>query len=62
MAEANGAEEERRLSEHLTRASELLRADKLVEAEAAIGLALNIRGTDLRARNLRGLVLFRASS
>jgi tetratricopeptide (TPR) repeat protein len=54
------AEEERKLSEHLGRASELLRADKLLEAEAEIGAALSLRPDDLRARNLRGLLLFRA--
>jgi len=54
------AEEERKLSEHLGRASELLRADKLGEAEAEIGAALSLRPEDLRARNLRGLLLFRA--
>ena len=54
------AEEERKLSEHLGRASEHLRADKLQEAEAEIGAALALRGDDIRARNLRGLLLFRA--
>ena len=53
-------EEERRLTEHLSRASELLRSDKLDEAEAAVGEALKLNERDLRARNLRGLVLFRA--
>jgi Flp pilus assembly protein TadD len=54
------AEEERKLSEHLGRASELLRADKLGEAEQEIGAALILRPDDLRARNLKGLLLFRA--
>jgi tetratricopeptide (TPR) repeat protein len=51
--------EERRLTEHLQRAGELLRGDKLDEAEREIECALRIRSQDLRARNLRGLFLFR---
>ncbi|HZS38772.1 MAG TPA: tetratricopeptide repeat protein [Polyangia bacterium] len=51
---------EQQLTEHLQRASELLRGDKLDEAEREIGSALSLRGDDLRARNLRGLFLFRA--
>jgi Flp pilus assembly protein TadD len=53
--------DERKLNEHLTRASELLRGDKLAEAETEIDSALKMRPEDLRARNLRGLFLFRAS-
>ncbi len=52
--------DERRLAEHLHRAGELLRGDKLDEAEREIECALRIRAQDLRARNLRGLFLFRA--
>src|SRR5258706_2014199 len=51
---------EQKLSEHLQRASELLRADKLDEAERELASALQLRADDLRARNLRGLLLFRA--
>ena len=54
------AGDERRLAEHLQRAGELLRGDKLDEAEREIENALRIRPQDLRARNLRGLFLFRA--
>lgn len=54
-------EEEGRLDEHLKRASELLRADKLAQAEQEIDAALKLRGDDLRARNLRGLYLFRSA-
>ena len=53
------AGDERRLAEHLQRAGELLRGDKLDEAEREIECALRIRSQDLRARNLRGLFLFR---
>src|SRR5437764_14976525 len=56
-----GPVDERKLSEHLARASELLRGDKLTEAETEIDAALKMRADDLRARNLRGLFLFRAS-
>lgn len=59
MAESVG--DERRLAEHLQRAGELLRGDKLDEAEREIENALRIRANDLRARNLRGLLLFRAA-
>src|SRR5437868_2941762 len=58
MTESVG--DERRLAEHLQRAGELLRTDKLDEAEREIDSAMRIRGNDLRARNLRGLFLFRA--
>src|SRR3954452_15775909 len=54
------AGDERRLAEHLQRAGEHLRGDKLDEAEREIENALRIRPQDLRARNLRGLFLFRA--
>ena len=55
------ADEERVLSERLQRASELLRADKLEDAEKEIDAALALRKDDLRARNMRGLLLFRAA-
>jgi thioredoxin-like negative regulator of GroEL len=51
---------EQKLSEHLQRASELLRSDKLDDAERELESALKLRADDLRARNLRGLLLFRA--
>jgi tetratricopeptide (TPR) repeat protein len=54
-------EEERKLGELLSRASEKLRADKLDEAEKEINAALELRKDDLRVRNLRGLLLFRGS-
>jgi uncharacterized protein (AIM24 family) len=54
------AGDERRLAEHLQRAGELLRGDKLDDAEREIDHAIRIRPQDLRARNLRGLFLFRA--
>ena len=56
----NAAADEEKLGEHLQRASELLRADKLSEAEQEIDAALTMRSDDIRARNLRGLLLFRA--
>jgi uncharacterized protein (AIM24 family) len=55
------SEEERRLSEHLQRASDLLRSDKLHEAELEIERGMQIRRNDPRARNLRGLLLFRSA-
>jgi tetratricopeptide (TPR) repeat protein len=55
------AGDERRLAEHLQRAGELLRGEKLDDAEREIECALRIRPQDLRARNLRGLFLFRAA-
>jgi hypothetical protein len=57
---AGPSDEERRLAEHLARAGELLRADRLDDAEHEIDEALRMRPHDLRARNLRGLYLFRA--
>ncbi|HEX9103032.1 MAG TPA: tetratricopeptide repeat protein, partial [Polyangia bacterium] len=59
LTEAAG--DERRLAEHLQRAGELLRGEKLDEAEREIECALRIRPQDLRARNLHGLFLFRAA-
>jgi uncharacterized protein (AIM24 family) len=59
MTESVG--DERKLAEHLQRAGELLRGEKLDEAEREIDCALRIRPQDLRARNLRGLFLFRAA-
>jgi len=59
MTDAVG--DERRLAEHLQRAGEMLRGEKLDEAEREIEDALRIRPQDLRARNLRGLFLFRAA-
>jgi tetratricopeptide (TPR) repeat protein len=52
--------EEQALAEHLQRAADHLRADKLEEAEHEISSALKLRENDVRARNLRGLYLFRA--
>lgn len=57
---SESAGDERRLAEHLQRGGELLRGDKLDEAEREIESALRIRPQDVRARNLRGLLLFRA--
>jgi tetratricopeptide (TPR) repeat protein len=56
-----GNSDEDKLAQHLARAGELLRADKLDEAEHEIAHALQLRPSDLRARNLRGLFLFRAA-
>ena len=53
-------DEERRVGAHLGRASEALRGDRLDEAEREVTAALAIRHEDLRARNLRGLIFFRA--
>jgi Flp pilus assembly protein TadD/uncharacterized protein (AIM24 family) len=53
------ADEEHRLAEQLARASEHLRAGRLDEAGQAIEQALALRKDDVRARNLRGLHLFR---
>jgi uncharacterized protein (AIM24 family) len=61
LGEASTLDDERRLAQHLALAGELLRADKLDEAEREIEHALRIRPNDLRARNLRGLFLFRAA-
>ena len=56
-----GAEErERRLAAHLTRAGELLRTDQVDAADLEVGNALRIASDDVRARNLLGLVRFRA--
>lgn len=49
------------LDDHLAKASEHLRADKLAEAEREVAAALALRQDDLRARNLKGLVLFRGA-
>jgi uncharacterized protein (AIM24 family) len=61
MTLGGAVDDERKLTEHLAHASEFLRADRLTDAEREIASALTIRQTDLRARNLRGLFLFRAS-
>jgi Flp pilus assembly protein TadD/uncharacterized protein (AIM24 family) len=55
------AVDERRLAEHLQKAGEHLRREQLDDAEREIENALRIRPQDLRARNLRGLYLFRAA-
>ena len=56
-----GAEErERRLAAHLARAGELLRTDQVDAADLEVGNALRIASDDVRARNLLGLVRFRA--
>jgi uncharacterized protein (AIM24 family) len=54
------SEEDRRLEEHLARAGEHLKSDRLDAAEQEVFAALAVRPGDLRARNLRGLILFRA--
>src|SRR5438132_7778245 len=51
---------ELQLISHLGRASELLRADKLDEADREIAGALKLRADDPRVRNLHGLFLFRS--
>ena len=53
-------EREQRLSEHLNRAGELLRGEKIEAAEAEVTTALRLSPDDVRARNLLGLVRFRA--
>jgi uncharacterized protein (AIM24 family) len=53
-------DEERRVASHLGRASEALKGDRLDEAEKEVTAALAIRSEDLRARNLIGLIHFRA--
>lgn len=45
---------------HLHRAGELLRNNQLQEADSEVALALDLRSDDVRARNLLGLVRFRA--
>jgi tetratricopeptide (TPR) repeat protein len=55
------SDEERRVLAHLARASEALRGEKLDDAEREVQAALKIRGDDLRARNLHGLIHFRAA-
>ena len=54
-------DEERKLAEHLQKAGELLKAGELDNAEREIGLALSVNRNDVRARNLRGLWLFRGA-
>src|SRR5678816_4931628 len=54
-------DEERRLAEHLLKAGELLKAGQLEGAEKEIDAALNVRRDDVRARNLKGLWLFRGA-
>jgi tetratricopeptide (TPR) repeat protein len=54
-------DEERRLAEHLQKAGELLKGGQLDGAEKEIDAALAVRRDDVRARNLRGLWLFRGA-
>lgn len=54
-------DEERRLAEHLQKAGELLKGGQLENAEKEIDAALELRRDDVRARNLRGLWLFRGA-
>ena len=61
VMDAGASAGEGELDERLKRASELLRADRLVEAEQEIDAALELSSDDLRARNLRGLYLYRAA-
>src|SRR5579862_9679312 len=53
--------DEQELAMHLARAGELLRGDRLDEAAQEIELALALSPTDLRARNLLGLLHFRGA-
>ncbi len=55
------SDEERRLAEHLQKAGELLKAGQLDGADKEIEAALSVRRDDVRARNLRGLWLFRGA-
>jgi uncharacterized protein (AIM24 family)/thioredoxin-like negative regulator of GroEL len=59
--QASDPGDERRLTEHLQRAGELLKAGQLDGAEREIDAALAVRRDDVRARNLRGLWLFRGA-
>lgn len=52
--------DEQELSLRLSRAGDLLRSERLDEAEKEIRLALELSPGDLRARNLQGLLHFRA--
>src|SRR3954470_14127993 len=54
-------DEERRLAEHLQKAGELLKGGQLDGAEKEIDAALSLKRDDVRARNLRGLWLFRGA-
>ena len=54
-------DEERRLAEHLHKAGELLKGGQLEGAEKEIEAALAVKRDDVRARNLRGLLLFRGA-
>ena len=51
---------EGRLAVHLQRAGDLLRGNQLEEADREVAEALRLRSDDIRARNLLGLVRFRA--
>jgi tetratricopeptide (TPR) repeat protein len=53
--------DERKLADHLQRAGELLKSNQLDGAEKEIEAALSLRRDDVRARNLRGLFLFRGN-
>jgi uncharacterized protein (AIM24 family) len=53
--------EERKLAEHLQKAGELLKAGQLEGADREIEAALTVSRDDVRARNLRGLWLFRGT-
>src|SRR5262245_10308346 len=54
-------DEERQLAEHLHKAGELLKGGQLEGADKEIDAALALRRDDVRARNLRGLWLFRGA-
>lgn len=52
--------DEQELALHLSRAGEYLRSDRLEDAAAEIDMALALAPDDVRARNLQGLLHFRA--
>src|SRR5579883_680092 len=57
---AADADREHQLAQHLSRAGELLRGEELDAAEREVSAALGLAPNDLRARNLLGLLRFRA--
>jgi Flp pilus assembly protein TadD/uncharacterized protein (AIM24 family) len=61
-AEASSDDRERKLTAHLHRAGELLRGDEIDGADKEVQSALKLAPDDLRARNLLGLVRFRAGN
>ena len=60
MVPTSADDRERLLQAHLDRAGELLRGEDLAAAEVEIAAAISLQADDVRARNMLGLVHFRA--